>query len=94
MKILDSLQQLPNGTELIRWHLLDDNYQLVKPVEGFLRFKQRGGSAIGTIKTYAEKLKAFWNFLELKQLGWQDFQVQHMAEFGYWDLTGGLLLGN
>lgn len=92
MKIIDSLQLLPDGTELIRWHLLDENYQIIKPVERFLRFKQLGGCAVGTIKTYAEKLKAFWDYLELKQLDWQDFEVRHMAEFGYWYLTGGLLL--
>lgn len=92
MKVIDSLQQLADGIELIRWHLLDENYQIIKPVERFLRFKQLGGSAIGTIKAYAEKLKAFWDYLNLKQLDWQDFEVRHMAEFGYWYLTGGLLL--
>jgi len=29
-KVLDSMQRLPNGTELVRWHLLDDNYQLLQ----------------------------------------------------------------
>jgi integrase len=90
-KVLDSLQQLPDGSELVRWHLLDDNYQLIKPVEQFLRFKQLGGATVGTLKTYAEKLKAFWKYLELKELDWADFKVRHMAEFGYWYLTGLLL---
>lgn len=91
-KVLDSIHRFPDGTELIRWHLLDDNYQLIKPVERFLRFKQAGGSTIGTIKTYAQKLQAFWEYLDLKGLEWQDFEVTHLAEFGYWYLTGGLLL--
>ena len=90
--VLDSLQKLPDGTELIRWHLLDDNYQLIKPVERFLRFKQLAGAAIGTIKTYAEKLKAFWQYLDLKEMDWQDLTKKHLAEFGYWYLTGGILL--
>ena len=92
MKYLDSLQHLPDGTTLVRWHLLDSNYHLIKPVERFLRFKQRGGSATGTIKTYAEKLQALWQYLELKGLDWQDFELRHLADFGYWYLTGGLLL--
>lgn len=91
VKILDSLQQLPDGSELVRWHLLDNNYQIIKPVERFLRFKQLGGATVGTLKTYAEKLKAFWKYLGLKELDWQDFRVRHMAEFGYWYLTGLLL---
>jgi site-specific recombinase XerD len=90
--VLDSLQRLPDGTDLIRYHLLDDNYQLIKPVERFLRFKQLAGAAIGTIKTYAEKLKAFWQYLDLKQMDWQDLTEKHLAEFGYWYLTGGILL--
>lgn len=92
LKVLESTQQLPDGTQLIRWHLLDRNYQLIKPVERFLRFKQAGGSSVGTIKTYAEKLKALWKYFEQKEFDWQDFEVQHMTEFGYWYLTGGLLL--
>ncbi len=91
-KVLNSTQRLLDGTELVRWHLLDDNYQLIKPVERFLRFKQLGGSATGTIKTYTEKLQALWNYLALKHLDWRDFTVHHMAELGYWYLTGGVLL--
>jgi integrase/recombinase XerD len=90
--ILDSLQKLPDGTALIRYHLLDHNYQLIKPVERFLRFKQLTGVAIGTIKTYCEKLKAFWQYLDLKEMDWQDLTEKHLAEFGYWYLTGGILL--
>ena len=92
VRVLESRQRLPDGKELIRWHLLDDNYQLIKPVERFLRFKQAGGSSTGTIKTYSEKLQAFWNYLELKQFDWRDFTGLYMAEFGYWYLTGGVLL--
>jgi integrase len=90
--VLDSLQKLPDGSNLIRYHLLDHNYQLIKPVERFLRFKQLTGVAIGTIKTYCEKLKAFWQYLDLKQMDWQDLTEKHLAEFGYWYLTGGILL--
>ncbi|MEH1811548.1 MAG: tyrosine-type recombinase/integrase [Nostoc sp.] len=91
-KVLDSVQRLPDGKELVRWHLVDDNYQVIKPVEQFLRFKQSCGSAIGTIKIYAEKLKAFWKYLDIKVLDWQDFDLEEMAEFNHWYLTGGLLL--
>lgn len=83
---------MPDGTTLVRWHLLDNNYQLIKPVERFLRFKQRGGSATGTIKTYAEKLQALWQYFEIKGFDWRNFELRHLAEFGYWYLTGGLLL--
>lgn len=90
-KILDSFQQLPDGTKIIHWHLLDDNYQLIKPVEQFLHFKFREGVSVGTIKTYTEKLKWLWEYLELKNLDWRDFKAQtHVAEFGYWYLTGKL----
>lgn len=90
--VLDSYERLPDGTELLRWHLLNDNYQLIKPVEKFLRFKQRGGAAIGTLKTYTEKLKQFWTYLKLKDLEWQDFNGRnHLSEFGYWYMTGNLL---
>lgn len=90
-KIQESTEQLPDGKELTRWHLLDNDYRLIKPVEQFLRYKQNGGSAIGTVKTYAHKLKVFWQYLELKDLDWRDFVAKHMADFGHWYLTGLLL---
>ncbi|KAI9129583.1 tyrosine-type recombinase/integrase [Acaryochloris sp. CCMEE 5410] len=90
--VLDSCERLSDGTELMRWHLLDDNYQLVKPIERFLRFKQRGDTALGTLKTYSEKLKQFWAYLKLKELDWRDFNGRnHLSEFGYWYMTGKLL---
>ncbi|MEH2153256.1 tyrosine-type recombinase/integrase [Nostoc sp.] len=91
-KVLESVERLPDGKELVRWHLVDDNYQVIKPVEQFLRFKQSGRSAVGTIKTYAEKLKALWKYLDKKALNWRDFDLEEMADFNHWYLTGGLLL--
>ncbi|BDM83158.1 tyrosine-type recombinase/integrase [Acaryochloris marina] len=89
---IESCEKLPDGTELLRWHLLDDNYQLIKPIERFLRFKQNGGAALGTLKTYAEKLKQFWAYLNIKELEWQDYNGRnHLSEFGYWYMTGFLL---
>lgn len=88
VKILSSSQKLPDGEELVRWHLVDDFYQIIKPVERFLRFKKLSGASVGTLKVYTEKLKAFWKYLKLIKLDWQDFTVQNMAEFGYWYLTG------
>lgn len=90
--VVDSYEKLADGSVLVRWHLLDDNYQLIKPVERFLRFKLRGGAALGTLKTYAEKLKQFWLYLHLKKLDWQDFDGRnHLSEFGYWYMTGNIL---
>ena len=93
--VVDSFEKLPDGSELVRWHFLDDNYQLIKPVERFLRFKQRGDAALGTLKTYAEKLKQFWSYLTLKELEWQNFNGRsHLSEFGYWYMTGRLVNAN
>jgi hypothetical protein len=65
-KVFESVQRLANGEQLVRWHLLDENYQLIKSVERFLRSKQRARAAVGTIKTYAEKLKACLGIGELR----------------------------
>lgn len=92
VKLMDSIQLQPGSPDLVRWHLLDDNYCLIKPAESFFRSKFLGGSSPGTCKIYAQKLAVFWKYLELKQLDWRDFKKQHMAEFGYWYLTGGVLL--
>ena len=92
VKLMDSIQRQPGSPDLVRWHLLDDNYNLIKPVESFLRYKLLGGSSPGTCKVYAQKLFVFWKYLELKQLDWRDFTKLHMAEFGHWYLTGGVLL--
>jgi site-specific recombinase XerD len=88
-KVFDSIERLPNGEELVRWHLLDENHQLIKPVERFLRSKHRAGATVGTIKTYAGKLKEFLKYLEIKEIDWHDFSLSLMNEFDYWYSSGG-----
>jgi integrase/recombinase XerD len=87
-QVLDSCYKLPDGKQIVRWHLLDNDYQLIRPVERFLRSKLKAGMVVGTLKTYSHNLKVFWQFLELQGIDWGDFNRDHLKDLAYWCLTG------
>lgn len=68
-----------NGTKLIT--LADDNRQKVTEVEMFLKFLYKTGHSPNTIITYCYSLKAFYEFLELKDMNYDDV-VQQSDNYG------------
>ena len=68
-----------NGTRLIT--LADDNRHKVPEVEKFLQFLYRTNHSPNTITTYCYSLKAFYEFLELKDMTYDDV-VQQNDEYG------------
>lgn len=68
-----------NGTRLIT--LADDNRRKVPEVEKFLQFLYRTNHSPNTITTYCYSLKTFYEFLELKDMTYDDV-VQQNDEYG------------
>ena len=68
-----------NGAKLIT--LADDNRQKVTEVEMFLKFLYKTGHSPNTIITYCYSLKSFYEFLELKDMNYDDV-VQQSDHYG------------
>lgn len=70
------------------WLMLDENYQVVAPIQQYLTFLTTTKSP-NTVKSYAQDLKYWWEFLAHKCLDWREINVSDMEDFAYWLWVGG-----
>lgn len=77
----------PNTAETI-WLILDQNYQLVEPVQRYLSYLS-GFRSPNTVAAYGYDLKAWWEFLNYKHLAWQNVEIpSDLVDFAYWLRVG------
>jgi integrase/recombinase XerD len=78
----------PKSGETV-WLMLDADldYQIVEPIQQYLTFLC-GSKSPNTVESYGYDLKAWWNFLEYKQLNWQQVELNDIEEFAYWLRVG------
>jgi integrase/recombinase XerD len=74
-------------TNGIVWLALDEDYQVVEPVQRYLTYLSASKSP-NTIEAYAYDLKSWWEFLELKSLDWREIQLSDVDDFAYWLRVG------
>jgi site-specific recombinase XerD len=67
-----------------RYLLVDDDGEPVKPVLKFLKYKDNSGKARNTLRAYCYHLKAFFDFLQQKEMDYLNIGVDEMAEFMRW----------
>ena len=76
----------PNTKEII-WLMLDEDYQVVEPIQRYLSFLS-GSKSPNTVQAYGYDLKAWWEFLHHKHLNWRNIQLSDLEEFAYWLRVG------
>lgn len=76
----------PNTKETI-WIILDENYQLVEPIQRYLTYLSTSKSP-NTVESYGYDLKAWWEFLSHKYLDWRNVQLEDLEDFAYWLRVG------
>lgn len=76
----------PNTMQTV-WVMLDDDYQVVEPIQRYLSYLCSLKSP-NTVETYGYALKAWWEFLVDKNLAWQHVQLEHLEDFVYWLRVG------
>lgn len=74
-------------TNGIVWVALDEDYQVVEPVQRYLTYLSASKSP-NTVEAYAYDLKSWWEFLELKSLDWREIQLSDVDDFAYWLRVG------
>ena len=67
--------------------MLDDDYQVVEPIQRYLTYLC-GTKSPNTVETYGYSLKAWWEFLEVKNLDWRKVELSDLEEFAYWLRVG------
>ena len=76
----------PNTEEIV-WVMLDDDYQVVEAIQRYLTYLC-GTKSPNTVETYGYGLKAWWEFLEGKNLDWRKVELADLEEFAYWLRVG------
>lgn len=67
-----------------RYLLLDSNGEVVLPVAKFLKFKDNANNARNTLRRYCYDLKLYFEFLEQKEITYEEVGIDLIAEFMGW----------
>lgn len=67
-----------------RYVVIDQNGDLNKSINKFLKFKDNSNSAPATIRSYAYALCLYFDFLEQKHFSYYDVGIDELAEYIRW----------
>lgn len=68
----------------VMWLVLDDNYQLIEPVQVFLDYLRNLDRSPNTLRTYAYHLRLYWDYLYQTHLQWTAIGLTELADFILW----------
>jgi len=68
----------------VSWLVLDDDYQIIRPIAAFLTFSEHIDRSPNTIRASAHHLKLFWEFLRDERIEWTEVDVAQFAAFVGW----------
>lgn len=71
------------------WVMLDENYQVIEPIQRYLSYLC-GLKSPNTVESYGYGLKAWWEFLKIKNLNWCTVELENLEDFVYWLRVGEL----
>ncbi|QFS52356.1 tyrosine-type recombinase/integrase [Nostoc sphaeroides] len=75
------------ATQKVVWLMLDENYELVEPIQRYLTFLS-GTKSPNTVEAYGNDLKLWWQFLYSVSLDWRSVQLADLEDFAYWLRVG------
>lgn len=74
--------RLPNN--IPSWTVIDDNFRPIIPVSEYLRYLVNTGKSPCTIRSYANHLKLFWDYLAFSDIKWEIIKLNELANFIGW----------
>jgi site-specific recombinase XerD len=70
----------------IIWLMLDEDYQVVEPIQRYLTFISF--KSPNTVEAYGYDLKTWWHFLRQRHLDWKSVQLADLEDFAHWLRVG------
>lgn len=67
-----------------RYFVVDDTGIPIEPILKFIRFKDNTGSARNTLRMYCQHLKLYFEYLEQRELDFQEVTIDDLALFVNW----------
>lgn len=78
---------IDSATEKLVWVMLDENYELVEPIQRYLTFLS-GTKSPHTVEAYGKDLRLWWEFLNFASLDWRTVRLTDLEDFAYWLRVG------
>lgn len=78
------MEQIIISDNKIRYLLVDNQGEIVMPVAKFLKYKDNSGTARNTLRSYSYALKLYFEFLQQKNMSFNDVGIDEFAEFIRW----------
>jgi len=71
-------------SERVSWLVLDDGYRPISPITSFLTYLEHVDRSPHTIRSYAQHLKLYWEYLRDAGLAWTEVGLSELADFVAW----------
>jgi integrase/recombinase XerD len=68
----------------VSWTVIGSDLRPVEPVERYLAWLSDIERSPNTVRAYAQDLKAFWMFLEARELEWNRVTLEQLGQFTGW----------
>ncbi len=75
------VQQVRNYHGLTLWIVIDDSYLPVAPITEFIIYLANTEKSPFTIRSYANHLKLFWDYVVSNKINWQTIKLNQLASF-------------
>ena len=78
------VQQVLAPSGAVSWTVIGSDLRPVEPVERYLAWLSSIERSPNTVRAYAQDLKAYWEFLEPRAIGWDRVTLEQLGQFTGW----------
>ena len=66
------------------WLVIDDNHLPIEPISSYLSYLYNVENSPSTLRSYANHLKLFWDYITQASIDWQNIKISALGEFVHW----------
>jgi integrase/recombinase XerD len=78
------IQKIKINAQRYSWLVLGDDYLPIKPVQSFIRYLENLERSPHTLRSYANHLKLYFEYLKYIGKSWETVRLDDLAEFIHW----------
>jgi integrase/recombinase XerD len=79
------VQQARNpDTNQLTWLVIGADYLPIEPTQRYLKYLENLERSPNTIRSYANHLRLFWEFLGIHHLNWCEVNLKQLSDFIHW----------
>lgn len=84
MEYLMKVQRIKISERNFSWLVLGNDLLPIKPIQEYIRFLNNLDHSPNTVRSYANHLKLFWEYLDFIKKDWTDMKLTDFSEFVSW----------